>query len=69
MDRPNREYQALLHPRNYSPLWAILVTEVGITAATLVPLFRAAVLQVLVSALLLVAFIYYAFSINNLVIR
>ena len=69
MDRPNQTYQALLHPHNYNPLWRILVVEVAITAAALCPLSRSPVLQVLVAALLLSAFAYYAFSINNLLLK
>ncbi len=69
MDRPNREYQALLHPHNYNPVWQILAVEAAITAVALWPLFRSRIVQMLMAALLLGAFVYYAFSINNLVIR
>jgi hypothetical protein len=64
-----RAYQALLHPDNYNPVVSIVGIEVAITAGSILPLFRSPVLQVLVAALLLVAFAYYAFSINHLVIR
>ncbi len=69
MNRPNSEYQALLHPRNYNPVWQILFVEAAITAVAIWPLFRSPIVQMLMAALLLGAFVYYAFSINNLAIR
>jgi len=69
MNRPNREYQALLHPHNYNPVWLILIVEAAITAVALWPLSRSPIVQVLMAAFLLSAFVCYAFNINHLAIR
>jgi hypothetical protein len=67
-NRPKREYQALLHPDNYNPLWLILIVEMMITTCALWPL-RKTLLSIPVAALLLLSYVVYAFSINHAAIR